>query len=71
MHKQFTNRINKLNISLLDAALSFVYNSANIKNYSSVSSLHEFNQIIDSFKKLISEFNKIIRNIPIFKRIGI
>ena len=52
MHKQFINRINELNISLLDAALSFVYNSANIKKIIvGVSSLHEFNQIIDSFKK--------------------
>ena len=42
MHKQFTNRINKLNISLLDAALSFVYNSANIKKIIvGVSSLHD------------------------------
>ena len=70
MHKQFTNRINELNISLLDAALSFVYNSANIKKIIvGVSSLHEFNQIIDSFKKLdLINLTKLSGNIPIFKK---
>tara|TARA_A100001388_G_C28751138_1_gene492261 strand:+ start:59 stop:961 length:903 start_codon:yes stop_codon:yes gene_type:complete len=70
MHKQFINRINELNISLLDAALSFVYNSANIKKIIvGVSSLHEFNQIIDSFKKIdLINLKKLSGNIPIFKK---